>query len=68
MGNATHGWFMLYKSKNGQWYFNLEAENDEVIATSEMYQTRQGALNGIAAVRRVAVDAVTVDTTAYSNV
>lgn len=57
---SSHGWFVLRQNSAGQWYFNLEAENDEVIATSEQYASKQGALNGIEAVRRVAKDAVTI--------
>jgi uncharacterized protein YegP (UPF0339 family) len=38
---------------NGQNYFVLKALNNEVIGTSEMYNTTQARENGIAAVKRV---------------
>lgn len=46
--------FELFKGTNGLFYFRLKAENGEKIAQSEGYTTKQGALNGIAAVKRCA--------------
>ena len=45
------GKFRLFKGSNGQFYFNLMAPNGEIIGHSEGYITRQGALNGVDAVR-----------------
>lgn len=45
------GKFILKKSSNGQFHFNLKAGNGEIILTSETYVAKQGALNGIASVR-----------------
>ncbi len=42
------------------YYFVLKADNGQVIATSEMYASKQGAENGIASVKNNA-DSVTVD-------
>ena len=39
--------YILRKSINNQVYFNLTAENNEKILTSEMYVSKAGALNGI---------------------
>lgn len=44
------GKFEVFKSK-GEWYFRLKAGNGEIIATSEGYTTRQGALKGVASVQ-----------------
>jgi uncharacterized protein YegP (UPF0339 family) len=33
-------------------YFNLKANNGEIVATSEMYETKQACIKGISAVRR----------------
>lgn len=33
-------------------YFNLKANNGEIIATSEMYETKQACKKGIAAVKK----------------
>ena len=44
--------FELKKSTNGQYYFNLKAVNGEVILSSEMYQSKEGAENGIESVSK----------------
>lgn len=41
------GKFVIRKSTNGQYYFNLKAGNGETILTSEMYVSKSGAQNGI---------------------
>lgn len=46
--------FDLKLASNGEFYFTLVAPNGEPIARSETYKTRQGALNGIEAVRKYA--------------
>lgn len=33
-------WFVIRKSTDGQYYFVLLAENNEVVATSETYTTK----------------------------
>lgn len=53
---AAH--FELSKASNGkQFYFVLKAGNGEVILTSEMYETRASADNGIASVQKNSPDA-----------
>jgi uncharacterized protein YegP (UPF0339 family) len=42
------GYYVLTKNSAGQFYFNLQADNHEVILTSESYTTKQGAHTGIA--------------------
>jgi uncharacterized protein YegP (UPF0339 family) len=44
--------YIVQKSRDGQYYFNLTAKNGEIILTSEMYTTKQNCLNGIASVKR----------------
>jgi len=44
--------FLLKKSSNGQFFFNLLADNGERILTSEMYKAKPGALNGIESVKK----------------
>ena len=42
------GKFELYQDKSGEFRFRLKAGNGEVIATSsESYESKAGALNGI---------------------
>lgn len=50
-------------AKNGQYYFNLKADNGKVIGTSETYVTTQGRDKGIESVKKNAPDAETKDLT-----
>ncbi|RPI01305.1 MAG: DUF1508 domain-containing protein [Calditrichaeota bacterium] len=51
-------------AKNGQSYFVLKASNGQVIGQSEMYASTSGMENGIASVKKNAVEADVVDLTA----
>jgi uncharacterized protein len=46
------GKFELKKATNGQFHFNLKAGNGEIILSSELYEARAGAENGIESVRK----------------
>ncbi|MCF7221077.1 YegP family protein [Marilutibacter chinensis] len=46
------GKFELKKSANGQFHFNLKAGNGEIILSSEMYESKDSARNGIASVQK----------------
>jgi len=50
------GSFVLQKSSDQKFYFNLRVENGEKILTSEMYNAKPGALNGIESVKKNAPD------------
>jgi uncharacterized protein YegP (UPF0339 family) len=50
------GKFDLKNSTSGKFYFNLKAGNGQVILTSEMYEAKGGATNGIESVRTNAPD------------
>ncbi|MDD2436400.1 MAG: YegP family protein [Massilibacteroides sp.] len=50
------GKFELSKRKDGEFQFNLKAENGEVILTSEGYTTKTACLNGMESVKRNSVD------------
>jgi uncharacterized protein len=45
------GSFELEKSKNGKFMFNLKAGNGQVILTSQMYDTKTSALQGVDSVK-----------------
>jgi len=45
------GKFVIKKSSDDKFYFNLVAGNNEKVLTSEMYNQKQGALNGIDSVK-----------------
>lgn len=57
------GTFELKTAKSGQIHFNLKAGNGQIIATSEMYESKAAALNGIESVRKNAADAALDDQT-----
>ena len=46
------GKFVIKKSKNDQFVFNLLAANNQVICTSETYKAIDGAKNGIESVKK----------------
>lgn len=48
--------FELKKSKNGKFFFNLLATNGQIILTSEMYEAKANAVNGIESVKKNAAD------------
>ncbi|MEN5180154.1 YegP family protein [Comamonas odontotermitis] len=48
--------FELKKSKNGKFFFNLLATNGQIILTSEMYEAKASAVNGIESVKKNAAD------------
>ena len=46
------GKFELKVAKNGQYHFNLLAGNGQIILSSEMYESKSAAENGIASVQK----------------
>ena len=50
------GKFEIKKGSSGKYRFNLKAGNGQVILSSESYETKQGAENGIESVRKNASD------------
>jgi uncharacterized protein YegP (UPF0339 family) len=57
------GKFVLKKGTTGKYHFNLVASNGQVIATSESYERKQSALNGIESVKSNAPNAEIEDET-----
>ena len=55
------GKFELKKSKNGKFFFNLLASNGQVILSSEMYEAKASAVNGIESVKKNGADAARYD-------
>jgi uncharacterized protein YegP (UPF0339 family) len=45
------GTFEIKKAVNGKFVFNLKSANDQIILTSQMYDSKEGAGHGIASVR-----------------
>lgn len=62
-GAYMSGKFVLKKGQKGGFHFNLLASNGQVIATSEHYESKASALNGIKSVQTNAPDAAIVDET-----
>ena len=58
------GKFELKKSKNDKFYFSLLAGNGQTILSSEMYEAKASAVNGIESVMANAAGASVDDQTA----
>lgn len=57
------GKYELKNSSNGKYHFSLKAANGQIVATSQMYESKESALNGIESVRTNAPDATLDDMT-----
>jgi uncharacterized protein YegP (UPF0339 family) len=44
--------FVLRKGSSGKFHFNLQSANGQVIATSETYESKAAAINGIESVKK----------------
>ena len=56
-----HPKFEIYTDKAGEFRFRLKATNGQVIAVSEGYTTMANCTNGVASVKKNAVDAEIVE-------
>ena len=50
-------------ASNGKPFFNLKATNGQIIGSSQMYANEKNMLNGLASVKKNAVDSQVVDLT-----
>ncbi|HEY4461327.1 MAG TPA: YegP family protein [Streptosporangiaceae bacterium] len=57
------GKFVLKQGESGKFHFNLLAGNGQVVATSQSYESKESALNGIKSVQTNAPDARIEDET-----
>ena len=53
--------YVLKKSKNDKFFFNLHATNGQSILSSELYEAKASALNGIESVRKNGVQETRFD-------
>ncbi len=58
---ARTGKFLIKTGRGGKTHLVLVATNGRVVATSETYESKESCLKGIAAVKRLATDAVLVE-------
>jgi uncharacterized protein len=61
--DAVAAKFVLQQGSTGKYHFNLVATNGQVIASSESYESKASALNGIDSVKRNAPAAEVEDQT-----
>ncbi len=61
------GKFELKVSSNGKYHFNLKAGNGQIILSSEMYESKSAAENGIASVSKNAGDDARYERKVSSN-
>ena len=55
--------FEIFDGQRGGYYWHLKAANGEILCHSEEYTAKQSAINGIAAVKRIASAAPVYDRT-----
>lgn len=53
--------FEVYTDKKGEFRFRLKAKNGQIIATGEGYKAKASCKNGIASIKKNAVDAKVVE-------
>tara|TARA_R110002051_G_scaffold322792_1_gene414207 strand:- start:797 stop:1126 length:330 start_codon:yes stop_codon:yes gene_type:complete len=61
------GKFVITKRANGEFQFNLKADNGQVILTSEGYSSKSGCENGISSVKTNSKDDSKFDKKTSSN-
>ncbi len=57
------GKFVVKKGSTGKFRFSLVSTNGQIVATSEAYNSKASAMNGIKSVRNLAADAEIEDQT-----
>ena len=57
------GKFVVKKGTTGKFRFSLLSTNGQIVATSEAYNTKASAMNGIKSVKNLAADATIEDQT-----
>jgi uncharacterized protein YegP (UPF0339 family) len=55
------GKFVITKSENGSFHFNLKAGNGEIVLTSEAYNSKAACENGMESVRKNALEDANYD-------
>jgi hypothetical protein len=63
MSTLTEGFFELWCDAGEKFRFHLKAGNGEIIAASQGYETKDGAINGIASIKKNASMAKVIDRT-----
>ena len=61
--SKTEARFEKKVASNGKPFFNLKATNGQVIGSSQMYANEKNMLNGVASVKKNAIDSPIVDLT-----
>jgi uncharacterized protein len=57
------GKFVIKKGSTGKFRFSLVSSNGQIVATSEAYNSKASAMNGIRSVQKLAADAAIEDQT-----
>lgn len=57
-------YFVIRKATNGQYYFVIKAENNEVVATSETYYSKDSAESTIESIKKgININSPVIDVT-----
>ena len=59
--------FKLSQGKSGKFHFTLHAKNQQVVLTSEAYNSRASAVSGIASVKKNAANRESFETRTVKN-
>lgn len=59
--------FVIRKNVAGEYWFVMHANNNKTVLQSETYKSKQGAQNGIQAIKQEAASAQVVDDTATNK-
>ncbi len=62
-GVGVPGKFVIKKGSTGKFRFSLVSTNGQIVATSEAYNSKASAKNGIRSVQKLAADAAIEDQT-----
>ncbi len=62
-GHAMPGKFVIKKGSTGKFRFNLLSTNGQVVATSEVYNSKASAMGGVRSVKKLAGEASIEDQT-----
>jgi uncharacterized protein len=65
--NQENSMFKLSQGKSGKFHFTLHAKNQQVVLTSETYNTRAAAVNGVASVKKNAASRGSFETRTAKN-
>jgi uncharacterized protein YegP (UPF0339 family) len=59
--------FLIFRSVNNQFYFNIEASNGEKLCTSETYVQKESAYHAISVIRAECPTSIVLDCSPFQK-